>query len=144
MKKPATRLAEPETRSTDTRERILLAAEDLLRKHGLAKTTALPTSTSLQSPSEKSIMDVGLPAALLEVMAEFQKTAAGGRALTPVKYMRIINGIPELVIEDESPLPAEEDIATFSHTVTSLSLGSAKVVTHNLVATMASSGSAIA
>ena len=112
--------------------------------NGLAKTTVLPASISLQSPSQKSIMDVGLPAALLDVMAEFQKTTGAGRPLTPVKYMRIINGVPDLIIEDDSPLPAEEDIATFSHTVTSLSLGSAKVVTHNLVATMASSGSAIA
>ena len=112
--------------------------------NGLAKTADLPKTISLLSPSEKSIMDVGLPAALLDVMGEFQKTTAGGRPLTPEKYMRIIDGVPDLVVEDERPLPAEEDIATFSHTVTSLSLGSAKVVTHNLVATMASNERAIA
>jgi hypothetical protein len=112
--------------------------------NGLAKNKALPAVTSLLSPSQQAILDVGLPPALLDAMAEFQKNNAGGRALTPVKYMKIVDGVPVLVIEDESPLPAEEDIATFSHTVTSLSLGSAKVVTHNLVATMASSGREIA
>ena len=47
MKKPATISAAPEPKSTDTRERILLAAEDLLRKHGIAKTTVVDVARAL-------------------------------------------------------------------------------------------------
>jgi AcrR family transcriptional regulator len=47
MKKPATIAAEPEIRASDTRERILLAAEELLRKHGLAKTTVMDVARAL-------------------------------------------------------------------------------------------------
>jgi AcrR family transcriptional regulator len=47
MKKPATRKAAPEPKSSDTRERILAAAEELLRKHGLAKTTVVDVARAL-------------------------------------------------------------------------------------------------
>jgi AcrR family transcriptional regulator len=47
MKKLATIAAEPEAKGTDTRERILLAAEELLRKHGLAKTTVVDVARAL-------------------------------------------------------------------------------------------------
>jgi AcrR family transcriptional regulator len=44
---PATLLLEAEPKGSDTRERILLAAEDLLRKHGLAKTTVVDVARAL-------------------------------------------------------------------------------------------------
>ena len=52
MKKSATvtpnpLAAEPESRGTDTRERILHAAEELLRRHGLAKTTVVDVARAL-------------------------------------------------------------------------------------------------
>jgi AcrR family transcriptional regulator len=47
MKKTTTRKAAPEPKSSDTRERILAAAEDLLRKHGLAKTTVVDVARAL-------------------------------------------------------------------------------------------------
>ena len=47
MKKTATIPAAPEPKSLDTRERILLAAEDLLRKHGIAKTTGVDVARAL-------------------------------------------------------------------------------------------------
>jgi AcrR family transcriptional regulator len=39
--------AEPESKATETRERILTAAEDLLRKHGIAKTTVVDVARAL-------------------------------------------------------------------------------------------------
>jgi AcrR family transcriptional regulator len=48
MKKAATLSAEPEGRGTETRERILAAAEDLLRKHGIAKTTVVDVARALE------------------------------------------------------------------------------------------------
>ena len=47
MRKTATRTPEPESRSTDTRERILRAAEELLRRHGPAKTTVVDVARAL-------------------------------------------------------------------------------------------------
>jgi AcrR family transcriptional regulator len=47
MKKPATRAAEPESRSSDTHDRILNAAEELLRRHGIAKTTVVDVARAL-------------------------------------------------------------------------------------------------
>jgi AcrR family transcriptional regulator len=48
MKKTAKRAAaEPEGKGTETRERILLAAEDLLRRHGLAKTSVVDVARAL-------------------------------------------------------------------------------------------------
>ncbi|MDQ7249305.1 TetR family transcriptional regulator [Dongia sedimenti] len=48
MKKPATPTVEPEGKGSETRERILTAAEDLLRRHGLAKTTVVDVARALE------------------------------------------------------------------------------------------------
>jgi|AraplaMF_Col_mMF_1032025.scaffolds.fasta_scaffold00347_30 AcrR family transcriptional regulator len=48
MKKTATASTEPESRGTETRDRILGAAEDLLRKHGIAKTTVVDVARALE------------------------------------------------------------------------------------------------
>jgi AcrR family transcriptional regulator len=48
MKKTATVAAEPESRGADTRERILAAAEELLRRHGIAKTTVVDVARALE------------------------------------------------------------------------------------------------
>ena len=103
----------------------------------LAKTTAMPTSMSLMDPAQQPIVNLDLPVALRDAMATFEKTNADGRRLTAVKYMRITNGSPDLVVEDESPLPEENDIVTFSQTVSAVSVKSVNVVTHQLVATLA-------
>ncbi|GAB2177974.1 TetR family transcriptional regulator [Dongia sp. agr-C8] len=47
MKKPAIRKAEQEGKGSETRERILAAAEDLLRKHGIAKTSVVDVARAL-------------------------------------------------------------------------------------------------
>jgi hypothetical protein len=97
-----------------------------------------PTNLSLITPSQQPILNLDLPAALRQAMADFQANNPDGRPLTPVKYMKIVNGKPEIIIEDDTPLPAEEDLVTFSHTLSALSVKSAGIVTHQLVATLAS------
>jgi AcrR family transcriptional regulator len=47
MKKTAPLEAAPESKGTETRERILGAAEELLRRHGLAKTTVVDVARAL-------------------------------------------------------------------------------------------------
>ena len=97
-----------------------------------------PTNLSLMTPGQQPIQNLDLPAALRQAMADFQADNPDGRPLTPVKYMKVVNGKPELIVEDDNPLPAEEDLVTFSHTLTAVSLKSASIVTHQLVATLAS------
>ena len=53
-----------------------------------------------------------------------------------MKYMKTVNGNPEVVIEDDDPLPAESDLVTFSHTISTMSITSVNIVTHQLVATL--------
>src|SRR5215468_3280855 len=48
MKKTATIAAEPESKGVETRERILAAAEELLRRHGIAKTTVVDVARALE------------------------------------------------------------------------------------------------
>jgi AcrR family transcriptional regulator len=48
MKKTATLEASPESKGTETRDRILAAAEELLRRHGLAKTTVVDVARALE------------------------------------------------------------------------------------------------
>jgi len=48
MKKTATRASDPESKGSDTRARILAAAEELLRKHGIAKTSVVDVARALE------------------------------------------------------------------------------------------------
>ncbi len=48
MKKTATISPEPESRGSETRDRILTAAEELLRRHGIAKTTVVDVARALE------------------------------------------------------------------------------------------------
>jgi hypothetical protein len=51
--------------------------------------------------------------------------------------MKVVNGKPEIIVEDANPLPAEGDLVTFSHTLSALSIKSASIVTDQLAATLA-------
>ena len=51
-----------------------------------------------------------------------------------LKYMRIVNGTPEVVVEDESGLPPDEDLLTLSQTVTLNSCDRLHVITDIFVA----------
>jgi hypothetical protein len=93
---------------------------------------------TLKTPKEQPIHQLELPAGLREAMAAYQKDHPEAKSLTPVKYMKTVNGNPELVVEDDDPLPNEDHLVTFSHTVSSVSVKSVNIVTHQLVATLAS------
>jgi hypothetical protein len=94
-------------------------------------------TATLKTPKEQPIHKLDLPAALREAMAAYQKAHPEAKSLTMVKYMKTVNGNPELVVEDDDPLPAEEHLVAFSHTVSTVSLRSVNIVTHQLVATLA-------
>lgn len=99
--------------------------------------TETPAGLTLKTPQEQPILHLDLPSALRDAIVAYQKDHPEATSLTAVKYMRTVNGNPELVVEDDSPLPAEGDLVTFSHTVTTVSIKSVNILTHHLVATMA-------
>jgi hypothetical protein len=96
-----------------------------------------PGGIALHTPADRPISSLDLPTDLSKAIADYQKSDPDATALTYVKYMKTVNGKPEIVIEDDDPLPAEDLLVTFSHTVTAVSARIVQVVTHQLVATLA-------
>lgn len=96
-----------------------------------------PDGIALHTPADRPISSLDIPPGLRQAIADYQKSDPDAATLTQVKYMKTVNGKPEIVIEDDDPLPAEDDLVTFSHTVTAVSAKSVQVVTHQLVATLA-------
>src|SRR5215475_8447804 len=76
----------------------------------LTQSKDAPTNLSLMTPDQQPIQNLDLPDALRQAMADFQANNPDGRPLTPVKYMKIVNGSPQTIVEDDSPLLAEEDL----------------------------------
>ena len=96
--------------------------------------TGVPEGVDVKTPEEQPILDLDLSSALRDVMAEWEQSHPK-TPLTPVKYMRVVDGKPVLVIEDDRPLPDENDLVSFSHTVTTTSTEAVSVVIEHLVAT---------
>ena len=104
----------------------------------LMQVTNAPAGLILKTSQEQPIMKLDLPAALLDAMSAFQKAYPDAGSLTAVKYMRTVNGAPDLVVEDDAPLPEEGNLVTFSHTVSTAWIKAVTIVSHQLVATLAS------
>ena len=100
--------------------------------------TGVPAGTRVGTPADIVIERLDLPPALTAAMAEYQANNPEVKSLTPVKYMRTTNGNPDLVVEDDSPLPAEDAVVTFSFTLSTVSAKVVNIVSHVLVATTAS------
>jgi AcrR family transcriptional regulator len=83
MKKTATRAAEPESKGTETRARILGAAEELLRRHGLAKTTVVDVARALAMSHANVYRHFASKTELQDAVAErwLQKIMAPLRAI---------------------------------------------------------------
>ena len=87
MKKTATVAAEPESKGTETRERILTAAEDLLRRHGIAKTSVVDVARALDMSHANVYRHFASKTELQDAVAErwLQKIMAPLRAIVAEK-----------------------------------------------------------
>jgi hypothetical protein len=103
----------------------------------LAQGTGVPAGVNLASPQNQPILNLDLPADLRAAITAFQNSNPQAGSLTALKYMRTTNGNPDLVVEDDSPLPDQNNLVTFSHTVSTLWVNSVNIVTHQIVATLA-------
>jgi hypothetical protein len=50
--------------------------------------------------------------------------------------MRTVNGNPDVVVEDDAPLPRADELVSFSHTVSVTSAREVRVVSEQLVASL--------
>ena len=100
------------------------------------KVTGVPDGVDLKTPDDQPIEELDLPVGLKDAMEQYQRAHPKAAALTPVKYMRVVDSLPVLVVEDERPLPDEADLVSFSHSVTTTSAEAVSVVVDHLVATL--------
>lgn len=99
------------------------------------KAMGVPDGVKLLTPAEQPIEALDLPVGLRDAMTQFAEAHPKDPPLTPLKFMRVVDQKPVLVVEDERPLPEEVDLVTFSHTVTTTSADAVSVVVDHLVAT---------
>jgi hypothetical protein len=96
-------------------------------------TGEVPEGVTLRRPSEHPLTEDQLPAALRAVLDQYRK-AHPNLDVTLLKYMRTVNGRPELVVEDEEDLPPDEALLTLSQTTTANAHDTLQVVTDLVVA----------
>ena len=102
----------------------------------LKQVTGVPEGVKLLSPQDQPILDLDLPADLRAAIATFQNSNPQA-SISAVKYMRTTNGNPDVVVEDDTPLPDQNNLVTFSQTVSTIWVNSVNIVTHQIVATLA-------
>jgi hypothetical protein len=88
---------------------------------------------TVYNPKEKPILVKQLPPGIRAQLQEYKKSHPK-QEITLVKFMRTVNGKPELLIEDESDLPSESQILSISQTITVNTDELIKVVTDLLIA----------
>jgi len=84
-------------------------------------------------PKEKPILVKQLPPGIRAQLQEY-KDNYPEQEIRLVKFMRSVNGKPELLIEDESDLPSESQILSISQTITVNTDELIRVITDLLIA----------
>lgn len=91
-----------------------------------------PAGTVVRTPAEEPVGEGDLPATLRNLLAHHRREHALGEVAFS-KYMRVENGRPVKVVEDERGLPPDADFLSLSCTATLLTAGSVRVVTEVFV-----------
>jgi hypothetical protein len=90
-------------------------------------------NVAVRTPSEQPLREADLPDGVRGLLAEYAKMHPEEQ-VELVKYLRLENGRPVEVVEDESELPAEDEMLSLSRTVTIAASGFSRVVTEVYVA----------
>ena len=101
--------------------------------HRLWSATGVPEGVTLLTPEKARLDESHLPAALAEQLVRHRESHPG-EEVTLIKRMRLVDGEPELVIEDERDLPDEAQLLTLSETVTANTRDTLVVITEIFVA----------
>ena len=98
-----------------------------------ANTDARPDGVVLETPATHPLTADQLPESLRRLLETYRADHPGEK-LELLKYMRLLNGAPELVVEDDLDLPPSAELVTLSQTVTLNSSERVHVVTDLFVA----------
>lgn len=93
----------------------------------------LPEGVAVKMLEEQPLDDVELPESLRRQLEELRKEEPDVRYVL-VKHLRVVDGTPELVVDDESDLPPDDELVTLSETVTLNTAERVRVVTDIYVA----------
>lgn len=96
-------------------------------------TGSTPSGVTLSTPQEQPLTEAQLPKALRDQLTAYRRAHPGER-VTLMKYMRTVNGEPQMVVEDERDLPPEDELLTMSQTVSLNTRDELRVVTDLYVA----------
>lgn len=108
--------------------------QNYINYYKLQAATGRPVEgVTVRHPKEKPILVKELPPGIRLQLQEY-KDSHPEQEITLVKFMRTVNGKPELIIEDESDLPSETQILTISQTITVNTDELIKVITDLLIA----------
>lgn|SRR5215469_4475901 len=91
-------------------------------------TRPAPQGLQLHRLAERPIRESEISEGLKQLLADY-RAAHPDEEISLVKHMRIVNGTPELVVEDESDLPADQEFLSFSQTLTLNTVESSQVIT---------------
>jgi hypothetical protein len=125
-----------ETPSIDALGAVRTYRDNYVNFHELfSKITGVPDGVTLLTPDEQPILELDLLPGVRDAMDRYQQLHPKA-TLTPLKFMRMQNGALVLIVEDAQPLPAEQDLVSFSCTVTTTSTEAVVVSMDQLVATL--------
>lgn len=88
-----------------------------------------PEGVTLATPEERPLKIGELPEGIRRLL-----DAESRKRLTLVKHLRVVDGEPDLLVEDGSDLPPDEELVTLSQTVTLNSAEQVRIVTDIFVA----------
>ena len=108
--------------------------QNYINYYKLQAATGQPVEgVTVYRPKEKPILVKQLPPGIRAQLQEY-KDSHPEQEITLVKFMRTVNGKPELLIEDESDLPSESQILSISQTITVNTDELIRVITDLLIA----------
>jgi len=95
-----------------------------------------PPDVEIHTPAERPIDPSALPEGLRTFLADYRR-GHPGETVEFLKYMRLEDGRPVELIEDDRELPSEERLVSMSRTLTLITRGVARVVTEIFVGMLA-------
>lgn len=99
----------------------------------LANADTPPMDVVVETPAAHPLDETELPEGIRRLLQTYREDHPDEK-LELLKYMRLVNGAPELVLEDDLDLPPSEELVTLSQTVTLNTSERVHVVTDLFVA----------
>jgi hypothetical protein len=117
----------------DTREFVRRFRSNYVNVYARRDSDPALANVTVHTPSEQPLQEADLPEGVRGLLAEYAKAHPQER-VELVKYLRLENGHPVEVVEDESELPPDDELLSLSRTVTIAASEFARVVTEVYVA----------